>query len=145
MMPTGSWLILRSAESSLMNSRIIRSLIIGATLLIATVSTTSAVEAPKEDQAFFDQLITGLKQNDYDSFVANCTGSLKQMSQEQFSAAVQALSPRLNTGYEATYLGSIKKGTGHIALWRLTFKDVADEALATLSVKDGKASVFTIK
>jgi opacity protein-like surface antigen len=128
-----------------MKNRIIHSLIIGAALLAACASNISAAEAPKEDQAFFDQLITAIMQNDYDAFVANSTGSLKQMTQDQFSAAVQQLSPRLNSGYEAAYLGAVKKGTGHIALWRLTFKGVADEALASMFVKDGKPGAFTIK
>ena len=128
-----------------MNIRIIRSLIIGAAFLAVLAGRLPAAEAPKEDQAFFDQLVTALMKSDYDAFVANATGSLKQMTQDQFSAAVQQLSPRLNTGYQATYFGAVKKGTGHVALWRLTFKDVADEALATMVVKDGKISVFNIK
>jgi hypothetical protein len=128
-----------------MNNRTIQALIISAAFLAACASNILAAEATKEDQAFFDQLITAIKQNDYDSFLTNATGSLKQMTQEQFSAAVQQLSPRLNTGHEATYFGAVKKGTGHVALWRLAFKDVADEALATMVVKDGKISVFMIK
>jgi len=128
-----------------MKNRIIHTLIIGAAFLAAGASDLIAAEAPQEDQTFFDQLITAIKQNDYDSFLANATGSLKQMTQDQFSTAVQQLSPRLNTGYQATYFGAVKKGTGHVALWRLTFKDVADEALATMVVKDGKISVFNIK
>jgi hypothetical protein len=128
-----------------MKNRIIHTLIIGAAFLAAGASDLIAAEAPQEDQTFFDQLITAIKQNDYDSFLANATGSLKQMTQDQFSAAVQQLSPRLNTGYQATYFGAVKKGTGHVALWRLTFKDVADEALATMVVKDGKISVFNNK
>ena len=128
-----------------MKNSIIHTLIIGAAFLAAGASDLIAAEAPQEDQTFFDQLITAIKQNDYDSFLANATGSLKQMTQDQFSAAVQQLSPRFNAGYEASYLGAVKKGTGHLALWRLTFKDVADEAIATLGVRDGKISVFTIK
>jgi hypothetical protein len=125
-----------------MKNRIIHSLIIGAAFLAAGASNILAAEAPKEDQAFFDQLLTGIMKNDYDAFVAN---SLKPITQDQFSAAVQQLSPRLNTGYEATFLGTIKKGAVHLALWRLTFKDIADEALATLAVKDKKVSAFTIR
>lgn len=128
-----------------MNSRIVHSVIIGAAFLVACASNILAAEAPKEDQAFFDQLITAIMQNDYDAFTANATGSLKQMTQDQFSAAVQQLSPRLNSGYQAAYLGAIKKGIGHVALWKLTFTGVADEALATMFVKDGKISAFTIK
>jgi hypothetical protein len=104
-----------------------------------------AAEAPKEDQAIFDKLITAIAKADYDSFVADGVGSFKNMTQDQFDGAVRVLSPQLNSGYEATYLGVIKKNWGHVVLWRLTFKNAEEEALATLSVKDGKVSSFTIK
>jgi hypothetical protein len=122
-----------------MNSRIIRALIIGSALLAACANYISAAEA------IFDKLITAIVQNDYDSFVADGVGAFKQMTQDQFNAAVAQLSPRLNAGYEVTYLGAIKKSGGHVTLWRLTFKGVDDESLATLSVKDGKVSGFTIR
>ena len=128
-----------------MNSRIIRALIIGSALLAACANNISAAEAPKEDKAIFDKLITAIVQNDYDSFVADGVGAFKQMTPDQFNAAVGQLSPRLNAGYEVTYLGAIKKSGGHVTLWRLTFKGVDDESLATLSVKDGKISGFTIR
>jgi hypothetical protein len=128
-----------------MNTRVIRSLIVGAVLLAACANNISAAEAAKEDKAIFDKLITAIMQADYESFVADGVGSFKQMTKNQFDAAVAQLSPRLNAGYEVTYLGAIKKSGGHVTLWRLTFKGVEDEALATLSVKDGKVSVFTIR
>lgn len=128
-----------------MKNRIIHSLIIGAAFLAACASNIRAAEAPKEDQALFDNLITAIVKADYDSFVAEGVGSFQQMRQDQFDAAVAQLSPRLNAGYEATYLGTIKKKGGHISLWRLAFKGLDEEALATLSVKDGKVSGFIIR
>ena len=79
-------------------------------------ATFRAAEAPKEDQAIFDKLITAIVKADYDSFVAEGVGSFQQMRQDQFDAAVTQLSPRLNAGYEATYLGTIKKKGGHLAV-----------------------------
>jgi len=128
-----------------MNRRIIRSLIIGAALLAACANNISAAEAPPEDKAIFDKLITAIINADYESFVADGVGSFKQMTKEQFDVTCTQLSPRLNTGYQVTYLGAIKKGWGHVTLWRLTFKVVEDEALATISLKDGKVSAFTIR
>ena len=128
-----------------MNNRIIHLLVFGAAFLAACTSNILAAEAPKEDQALFDKLVTAIANADYDSFVANGVGSFKNMTQDQFNAAVTALAPQLNSGYEATYLGVIKKSWGHVVLWRLTFKNVEEEALATLSVKDGKITSFTIK
>lgn len=44
-----------------MNNRTIHPLIIGAAFLAACASNILAAEVPKEDQAFFDQLITAIK------------------------------------------------------------------------------------
>jgi hypothetical protein len=142
---TQSKLGYRQAEGFAMNNRIIHLLIFGAAFLAACASNIVAAEAPKEDQAIFDKLITAIAKADYDSFVADGVGSFKNMTQDQFDGAVRVLSPQLNSGYEATYLGVIKKNWGHVVLWRLTFKNAEEEALATLSVKDGKVSSFTIK
>lgn len=128
-----------------MKNRIIRSLIIGAAFLAAFASNIRAAEAPKEDQAIFDKLITAIMKADYDSFVADGAGSFQQMTQDQFNAAVTQLSPPLNTGYEATYLGTIKKRGGRVILWRLTFKGVEEEALATLTLRGEKVFGFTIR
>ncbi|MGA2446478.1 MAG: hypothetical protein ABSG50_13730 [Opitutaceae bacterium] len=129
-----------------MNTRIIRSLIVGAALLVACANNVSAAEAAKEDKAIFDKLVTAIKQADYESFVEDGDDSFKQkMTKDQFDAAVRQLSLRLNAGYEATYLGAIKKSGGHVFLWQLTLKGVEDESLAMLSVKDGKVRAFTIR
>lgn len=128
-----------------MNNRINHWLVLGAAILAVCAVNARAAEAPKEDQALFEKLITAIVNSDYDSFVADGVGSFTQMTSEQFDAAVAQLSPRLNAGYEATYLGTIKKKGGHVSLWRLTFKGMEDEALATLSVKDSKVSGFTIR
>jgi hypothetical protein len=128
-----------------MNTRVIRSLIVGAALLAACANNVSAAEAEKEDKAVVDKLITAIKNADYESFMEDGDDSFQRMTKEQFDAAVRQLSPRLNAGYEVTYLGAIKKSGGHVSLWRMTFRGVEDEALATLSVKDGKVRVFTIR
>jgi hypothetical protein len=128
------------------NTKTIRSLIVGAALLVACANTISAAEAAKEDQAIFDKLVTAIKQADYESFVADGDDSFKQkMTENQFAAAVGQLSTRLNAGYQATYLGAIKKSGGRVMLWQLTLEGVEDEALAMLSVKDGKVRAFTIR
>jgi hypothetical protein len=129
-----------------MNIRIIWSLIVGAALLAACANNISAAEAAKEDKAIFDKLVTAIKQADYESFVEDGDDAFRQkMTQDQFDAAVRQLSAPLNAGYQATYLGALKKSGGHVLLWRLTLKGVEDEALAMLSVKEGKVRAFTIR
>lgn len=129
-----------------MNIRIIWPLIVGAALLAACANNISAAEAAKEDKAIFDKLVTAIEQADYGSFVEEGDDSFKQkMTQDQFDAPVRQLSAPLNAGHRATHLGAIKKSGGHLLLWRLTLKGVEDEALAMLSVKEGKVRAFTIR
>ena len=111
-----------------MNTRIIRSLIVGAALLAACANNISAAEAAKEDKAIFDKLIAAIMRADYESFVADGDDSFKQkMTENQFAAAVGQLSTRLNAGYQATYLGALKKSGGNLMLWQLTLKISAKE------------------
>jgi hypothetical protein len=129
-----------------MNGGLIRSLIIGAALLAGSANNISAAEAPKEQQAIFDKLISAIMKDDYESFVADGDDSFKEkMTENQFAAAVGQLSTRLNAGYQATYLGAIKKSGGQVLLWQLTLKGVEDELLVTLSVKDGKVHAFMVR
>jgi hypothetical protein len=55
------------------------------------------------------------------------------------------LGPRFKAGYTATYLGDLNQKGFKITLWRLRFTDGGDDALATLSLKDGKIGGFWIK
>lgn len=129
-----------------MNTRIIRSFIVGAALLAACAKNLPAAEAAKEDQAVFDKLVTAIMHADYESFVADGDDAFKQkMTPDLFEAAVGQLSPRLHAGYEATYLGALKKSGGRVLLWRLTLNGIEDELLATLGVKEGKVRAFTIR
>jgi hypothetical protein len=115
-----------------MNTRIIWSLIVGVAMLAACANNISAAEAAKDDKAIFDKLVTAVKQADYESFVEDGDDSFKQKTtQDQFDAAVRQVSVRLNAGYQATYLGAIKKSGGHVLLWQLTLKGVEDELQVT--------------
>jgi hypothetical protein len=42
-------------------------------------------------------------------------------------------------------LGDVKQNGDHVTLWKLTFKDGSDDALVTLSAKDGKVGGFFIR
>jgi len=128
-----------------MNIRRNSLLVLGVAILAIFSSNLNAADAPKEDQALFDKVVKAIVDGDYDAFVADGVGPFQQMTQDQFNAAVMQLSPRLNAGYEAVYLSTIKKKGAHVALWRVSFKGIEDEALATLAVKDGKISAFTIR
>ena len=126
----------------MMNTSIIRSLFAAALLGAAPVF---AAEAPKEDAAASAKLLAALEKTDRDAFVAEGEAAFKQLSQPQFAAAAAQLSPRLKGGYDLSFLGELKQRGYRVTLWKLSFKDGGDDALATLSMKDGKVGGFWVK
>ena len=67
------------------------------------------------------------------------------MKKENFDAVSAQLAPRFKAGYTVTYLGDLQQQGFHVTLWKVSFQDGKDDALATLSVKDGKVGGFWIK
>ena len=55
------------------------------------------------------------------------------------------VAPKLLAGHELSYLGDLRQHGYHVTLWKVSFKDGGDDALATLSVKDGKVGGFFIR
>ena len=103
------------------------------------------MEAPKEEHSFSEKIISAIQKGDYNSFIADGDEAFKKLKQEQFDSVATQLAPRFKAGYEITYLGDLQQHGFHVTLWKLRFKDGKDDALATLSVKEGKVSGFWIK
>jgi hypothetical protein len=120
-------------------------LLLIAAALLGSSALSSAMDTPKEDQAFSTKLISALQKADYDSFVVDGDAAFHKLTKEQFAAVAAQLAPRFSAGYEITYLGDLKQRGFHVTLWKLSFKDGKDDALATLSVKEGKVGGFWIK
>ena len=119
-------------------------LLAAAMLMLASVSSQAA-DAPKEDAAFAAKLISAIENADFNAFIGDGNEAVKAMKKEQFDAVVTQLGPKLKARNELTYLGDLKQMGYHVTLWKLTFKDGSDDALVTLSVKDGKVGGFSIK
>ena len=116
-----------------------------AFILIAQLPLTlTAAEAPKEDAAFSAKLIAAIENADYAGFIADGTDKFKAMKKEQFDAVSASLADHLKDRSEFTYLGDLKQQGFHITVWKLSFKDGSDDALVTMSVKDGKVGGFFI-
>ena len=114
-----------------------------AALLVAAPAL--AADAPKEDAAAAGKLLAALEKSERDAFVADGEAAFQKLTPPQFAAAVAQLGPRLKAGYETLYLGELKQRGYRVTLWKLSFKDGGDDALATLSMKDGKVGGFWIK
>jgi len=127
-----------------MNTKIIRSLII-ATALFGSSAALFAMEASKENLAFSEKIISAIQKADYNSFISDGDAAFQKLKKAQFDSVVTQLAPRFKAGYEITYLGDLKQQGFHVTLWKLSFQDGKDDALATLSVKEGKVGGFWIK
>ena len=123
----------------------IRNSVLGAA--VALVTTVCAHAQPNQaTQSLFTKLMEATLSNDYDAFVAASDATMKAgVTKPMLEGVSQQLKPRADKGYDATYLGEMNKQGHKVHLWRLRFKDGGDDALATLSEKDGKAGGFYIR
>ena len=84
--------------------------------------------------------------NSYDGFIAECDAAMKAaLTKPMLESVSKQIEPRAKQGYDAQYLGELNRKGYNVHLWRLKFKDGGDDALATLSVKDGKAGGFLLQ
>ena len=116
-----------------------------AAILLGALASVGAAEPPPGAQAASDKLLAAIAAGDYASFVADGDAAFKGLRKEQFDAVAAQLGPRFKSGYEAAYLGDLNQKGYQVTLWRLRFKAGGDDALATLSLKDGKIGGYWIK
>ncbi|MSS72213.1 MAG: hypothetical protein EXS64_12090 [Candidatus Latescibacteria bacterium] len=114
-------------------------------LVALTASALHAAEPPPGAKAASGKLLSALVNGDFAAFLADGEPPFKALPRERFDAVVAQLSPRFKAGYTVAYLGELKQKGYQVTLWKLSFKDNGDDALATLSLKDGKVGGFWIK
>ncbi len=114
-------------------------------IVLAALTVSHAAEAPADAQAASNKLLAAILSGNYAAFVADGEAAFKGLKKEQFDVVVTQLGPYLKSGYEATYLGELHQKGYQVTLWRLRFTAGGDDALATLSLKDGKIGGYWIK
>ena len=116
--------------------------IAGAALIAISVHA----EPDQRAQALFENLMAATISNDYETFIAQCDAGMKAaLTKPMLEGVSEQIAPRAKKGYAAEYLGELNRQAHTVHLWRLRFKDGNDDVLASLSVKDGKASGFYLK
>jgi hypothetical protein len=128
-----------------MNTKLVRSVLISAALLFGSSVASPAAESPKEDAALAAKLVAAVAKSDYAAFISDGEASFKQLKKEQFEAGTAQLAPRLQADHEISYLGELRQNGYRVTLWKLSFKNGSDDALATLSAKAGKVGGFFIR
>lgn len=114
------------------------------TLLCGIAVACAAAEPAKADAALCARLIKAIEVSDHAAFIADGEAAFSKMTKEKFAAVAAQLGPRLQAGHEITYLGELRQRGYHVTLWKLCFKNGSDDALASLSTKDGKVGGFFI-
>lgn len=125
--------------------QLLRSLLLAAALLVGGSLAASASEPSKADEALAAKLVTALAQSDHAAFVVDGETPFQRITKEQFAAVAGLLAPRLKAGYAISHLGDLRQMGYRVTLWKISFADGGDDALATLSLKDGKVGGFFIK
>ena len=80
--------------------------------------------------SLFAELLQAIATNTYDDFVAKGSAHFKAaLGPGLFSTINAGLGARLAAGYQATYLGQLRRGHAMIWLFRLEFADGGDDSL----------------
>jgi hypothetical protein len=122
-----------------------KTLLAAGVLFLCAGMSLIAAEPPLEAKTASAQLLEAIVSGDYAAFVANGDAAFRGLTKPQFDAVAAQLGPHLKAGYESTYLGELNQKGFQVTLWRLRFQSGGDDALATLSLKDGKIGGFWIK
>lgn len=114
--------------------------------LLTAVCSLRADGPPPAVQSQFDKMAKAMADQNYEAFVADGDKSfLLQVNKPVFEQAGQQLSAKLAGGYDATYFGELSRQGYSVYYWKLVFKEGGDDALASMSVKDGKVGGFFIQ
>ncbi|MDX6765982.1 MAG: hypothetical protein SFU85_04245 [Candidatus Methylacidiphilales bacterium] len=114
-------------------------------LLGSLLAVARAAEPAPEALAASTKLLGAITAGDYAAFVADGDAAFKQLPQAAFASVAAQLGPKFKAGVTPTYLGDLKQKGFDVTLWRLRFADGSDDALATLSLKNGKVGGYWIK
>lgn len=91
-----------------------------------------------------ERLLKSIKTDDFALFIQNAEKAFKKIDESTFNSVVTQLQPRLQEGYSVTYLGVLEQRGYDVTLWKIDFSE-GDDALATLSIKDGKVGGYWIR
>jgi hypothetical protein len=122
----------------------LRSLIVVIAVLIYG-STGLAKETKNSSPAdtLVSKILNAIKNNDYNSFVANGDDQFKSViTKPVFNDVNVKFAPRLLKGYDMVQLGMLKQQGCQVYLTKIVFKDGSDDILTKLVLSDGKILGF---
>lgn len=116
------------------------------TIIIALFAMASVATADPASEAktHSERLLKSIETSDYNLFIQDGAPAFQKIEKKNFDSVTEQLAPRMKKGYEVLFLGTLEQKGYSVTLWKLDFSE-GDDALATLSIKDGKVGGYWIK
>jgi hypothetical protein len=125
-----------------MNKFCLMVMVVGLSYCASTGFAKPAKNASAAD-TLVTKILNAVKNNDYNSFVANGDDQFKAaITKPMFNDVNAKLSPRLMKGYEIIQLGALNQQGCQVYLTKLVFKDGGDDLLTKLVLSNGKVLGF---
>ena len=102
-------------------------------------------EAEPAVQREVQRLIKAICDRDYEAFISQGTLEHRATKKTEFVRGVTRYRSRLLSGYDLTYLTSLRQNGNANHVWKLSPKDGSDDVIVRLILKDGVVHVFTIQ
>ena len=123
-----------------------RRTLFSAALIAALATATLAADPEPAAQATLDRLVGAVQKNDLPTLLQHASPQMKEgLTQQLLDSVSKDLSPHLQKGYTATYLGDLHQRGVHVLLWKLTFKDGRDDALVRVAMQGDDVAGFFIQ
>ncbi len=128
-------------------SRMLLHVLILSLLAALLALLAAAQQKPQlQPEAEFKSMLDAVRSNSFEKFMANADASFKGgFPQQMFDGLARKLGPRLQSGYSATFLTTLKQQGYVVYAWKLSFKDGGDEYLITMFTKDDAVSGFVTR
>ncbi len=111
---------------------------VAAVLLLLSTATVFA-EEPSDERALFDSLLKALEERSRKDFLRNANANFASaITRQAFNQMADFFAPRLQTGFEIEYLGSLDKPGAKVHLWKIVYEDGGDDTLAKLVKRNGE-------
>jgi hypothetical protein len=118
-------------------------------MILAVVSIFSSFGFAKEAKnnlpadTLVPKILNAIKNNDYNSFIANGDDQFKlAITKPMFNDVHAKVAPRLMKGYDVQQLGILNQQGCKVYLTKIVFKDGGDDVLTKLVLSDGKILGF---
>ncbi len=109
-------------------------------LLIASGTISAQVPLRSYDTTL-KNMFDAIQSKSYDKFMVDADERFKSgFTPKMFEELARQLGPKLKKGYAVAFLTTLYQQEYIVYVWKLTFKDVKDDLLVTLFIKDGNVS-----